>query len=127
MNNLINYISTNHISFLIDFDKTINIDKSGKAYYFKSVNIDVNNINNFILNLEDEEIFLINPFISMESKIRDPQLNLSRQFLISNKSNPNLITAYLNKQLEIAQNTFGFELEYDNFFLIFKYKKVELK
>jgi len=32
LNYIKRYISTNDISFLIDFDKTINIDKSGKAY-----------------------------------------------------------------------------------------------
>jgi hypothetical protein len=110
LNNLNKYISTNNISFLIDFDKTINIDKSGKAYYFKSSNIDLDNINNFIINLEEGGIYLINPLISINCIINDPYLTLSRQFLVTSNSNTQLIHSYLNKQLEIAQNSFGFEL-----------------
>jgi hypothetical protein len=59
--------------------------------------------------------------------MNDPYLTLSRQFLVTSNSNTQLIHSYLNKQLEIAQNSFGFELVWDNFFLVFKYKKVELK
>ena len=50
MNNLLDvdivkkYISINKISFLIDFDKTINIDKKGKSYYHKMFNIQLNEI-----------------------------------------------------------------------------------
>lgn len=40
------YLSTNDISFLVDFDKTIDIDKSSKAYYFKIFTIELNEISN---------------------------------------------------------------------------------
>lgn len=43
------YISTNNISFLIDFEKRIDIDKSDKAYYLKIFRVDLDLIANFIL------------------------------------------------------------------------------
>ena len=118
------YISVKDISFLIDFDKTIKIDKKGKYYYFKIFKIEYEHISNFIRNLKDGEIYLINPFISVSCIFNSPQLTLSRQFLISNQSHPIIIYDYLNKQFEIAKD--DFELNIDYYFLILKYKQVKL-
>jgi hypothetical protein len=124
LENLKKYLSTNNISFLINLDKTINIDKSGKSYYYKIYRIELNEIKNFVLNLKENEVYIVNPIISINCKHNDPYLTLSRQFLITNKSNPNLIYNYLMDQLEIASNDFQFHDDY--YFLIFKYKKVQL-
>lgn len=43
---------------------------------------------------------------------------------VSNYSNPPIVSEFLFKQLEIANNDFAFNFE-DNFhYLIFKYKKI---
>jgi hypothetical protein len=118
------YLSTNDISFLIDFDKTIDIDKSNKTKYFRIFNFDLDGITNFISNLDDDEIYLINPIISINCRYSDPYLSLSRPFLISNNSNSMLITNYLCEQLEKSVIDYNFP-EKDNF-LIFKYKTVYL-
>jgi len=125
MNNIENikrYLSTSDISFLIDFNKTIDIDKSNKYKYFKLFYIDLDGITNFIDNLKNNEICLIQPLISVNCRYNDPYLTLSRQFLVSNNSNPKLIKDYLMGQLEIAKIDFGFDES--NLFLIFKYKLV---
>lgn len=124
LNTIKRYLSTNDISFLIDFDKTINIDKSSKAYYHKIFTIDLELIAKFIEELNENEIYLINPLISIYCRYNDPYLALSRQFLVSNQSNPILITNFLINRLGIARN--DFESNLCDYFLIFKYKKVEL-
>lgn len=106
-------------------DKSINVDKSGKCYYIRFFKIDLDQITNFIYNLEDNEIYLINPRIFIRSTYIDLYLCLSRQFLVSNKSNPLLIFNYLNIQLEKAKFEFGIEFN-NGFNLIFKYKKVSI-
>jgi hypothetical protein len=118
------YLSTNDISFLIDIDKTIEINKSGKAYYFKMFRIEIDLLQNFIFNLNEKQIYMINPIISISSKHNSPYVTLSRQFLITNNSNPVLIHNYLSDQLLIFRDDFAYE--YNNYFLIFKYKTVSL-
>jgi hypothetical protein len=118
------HLTTNNISFLVDFDKTINIDKSGKYYYFKIFMGCSDGITNFLKNLKDDEIYLVNPLISIKCRYNDPYLTLSRQFLVSNESKPALIHRYLSNKLNQAEEDFEFDL--DNFYLIFKYKSVKL-
>src|ERR1700730_3493966 len=118
------HLTTNNISFLVDFDKTINIDKSGKYYYFRIFNGCSDGIDNFLNNLKDDEIYLVNPLISINCKYNDPYLTLSRQFLISSESKPALIHKYLSNKLNQAEEEFGFNI--DNYFLLFKYKSVKL-
>ena len=127
MNNLENFkksLSTTDISFLVDIDKTIDIDKRGKAYYFRIFGLNMDQITNFIDNIRNNDVFLINPFITISRTLNDPTLNLSRQFLVTNNSNPKIITNYLYDQLENAADQFEFEHEEKDYYLIFKYKKV---
>jgi hypothetical protein len=119
INTMKKYISTNEISFL---NNLIQIDKSGKIYYFKMFRIEFNEINNFINNLNDNEIYLVSPIISINCRSIDPYITLSDKFLVSNNSNPILINDYLIDQLEIARNNFNF---YDSYyFLIFEYNSI---
>lgn len=70
---------------------------------------------------------MINPFISVNCKLNDPYLNLSRQFLVTKNSNYNLIHDFLFNRIETFLDDFGIEeINENNYFLIFKYKKVEL-
>jgi hypothetical protein len=116
------FLSTNNISYLVDFDKRIDIDKRSKAYYFKMFNIQLEHITNFIYNLDINEVYLINPMISINCRHNQPYLNLSRQFLLTNGSNPILIHDYLLTQFKIAQDDFEFDNNY--YFLLFKKKLI---
>lgn len=121
------YLSINNITFLVDFDKTINIDKTGKYYYFKIFNGSSDGISNFLNNLKDDESYLVNPVISINCRYDEPYLTLSRQFLISKKSNHALIQRYLSNKFNQALDDFEFDFDEDNFFLVFKYKSVKLE
>ena len=124
--NITTNLSTKDISFLIDIDRNIEINKRNKAFYFKIFGLNLDQIQNFIYNIRDNDVLLIYPFISVSCKLSDPYLSLSRQFLITNKSNPTVIASYLYDQLEKCGNDFGFDLDDLDFYLIFKYKKVYL-
>jgi len=63
ISNIKKYISTNNITFLMDIDKTIEVNKYGKYQYQKFIYNDVDSIKDFILKLNDDKIFLIMPFI----------------------------------------------------------------
>jgi hypothetical protein len=117
-------LSVNTISFLIDIGKGINIDKSNKYRYFQIKGLNLEQITNFIFNIKDQDVFLIDPFISKNCRHSDPYLSLSRQFLITKDSNPKLIWDYLFYQLDAAGNSFEFNHEELNYYLIFKYKPV---
>jgi hypothetical protein len=101
-NHMKNYISVHDISFLVNFDRTIDINKSGKSDFYKMFRINQEHIKDFILNLFDNKIYMINPFISINCRINDPYINLSRQFLITNKSNHKIVHDYLFNQFEKA-------------------------
>jgi hypothetical protein len=120
------YISINGIAFLSDFDRSIDVNKSSKSMYFKMLRIHFDNIKNFIENLDDDKIYMINPFISINSNYQDPILGLSRPFLITNESNSKLIHDFLFTQFEKGINDFGMELD-PTFYLIFNYHSVNLE
>jgi hypothetical protein len=54
------------------------------------------------------------------------ELILSKQILISNYSDPIIIKQFLLKQFDKAFNDFEFDLDNKFYFLIFKYKKVNI-
>lgn len=84
-------ITTTKITFLVDIDKTIDINKNNKAYYYKIIGINLDQIKNFLYNIRDHDVILINPFVSVTCTLNNPILTLSRQFLVTNKSSPNII------------------------------------
>jgi hypothetical protein len=119
-----NNLTTTNISFLSELGKNIVTNIYSKNYYFKMFNIELEYINNFINNLNDNEVFLINPIISINCKQNEPYLTLSKQFLITNRSDPILIYNFLLNQFDIINHDFDILEEY--YFLIFNYKKVYL-
>jgi hypothetical protein len=129
MNNL-NFIKQNlsneNMTFLIDIDRTINVDKSGKYKYHIIFGLNLDKIENFISNIRDNDTFLIHPFISTNCRIDDPMLCLSRQFLVSNYSDPQLIQDYLYNKIDDAGKNFGFDHDELDYYLIFKFKRVYL-
>lgn len=123
LNEIIKNISIRDISFVFEVNKKIDINKFDKPYYFEMFRIELDYITNFINNLRDNEVYLINPKISI-NHTSNPYLSLSNQFLVTNNSNPELITNFLNFRLDIAREDFKFVNDY--YWLIFKYKRVEL-
>jgi hypothetical protein len=119
------FISTNDISFLADFDRTIDINRSGKSMHFKIFRINNYEIDNFIINLDNFKIYMANPFISMNCKYNDPIIGLTRPFLITNESNTKLIHDHLFSQFEKANDDFNMDIE-SEYFLIISYKSVDL-
>jgi hypothetical protein len=91
-------LTIKNITFLSDINKSYYVDKTEKYYYFRLNNLDVDNINNFIINIKDNQSYLIFPFITTTQNPDDPYLRLSNQFLINNQSNANLISKFLENQ-----------------------------
>lgn len=120
------YISTRDITFMMDIDKAIQVNKIGKYYYRKFFYNYTDTIKEFILTLENDKIYVVIPFISVNCKLNDPFITLSKQFLISNQSNYVTIIDYLNSQLTIALSDFGIDAENLDFYLILKFKVVTL-
>jgi hypothetical protein len=117
------YISINNITFLNNFDKSIDININGKSMFIKMSEITPENIENFILSLDFKHIYVVNPFISIKCKYDDPIIGLSRGFLISNCSNSELIYKYIHNQYKKAINDFQMEKEIKCFVML-NYKKV---
>jgi hypothetical protein len=77
-------------------------------------------------NLEDNSLYTIIPLISLHGKDEDPHIILSKQILVSSYSNPWLINDFINKQLDKTLNDFEFNLDNKFYYLIYKYKKINI-
>jgi hypothetical protein len=122
---LLKNTSNNKITFLSDINHCVEINKSGKFKYFINYNIDIKLIKEFIDTLNPFSLYVMIPLISKTGKLNDPYIILSKQILVTKYSNYIIVNEFLVEQL----NTFltDFELgEIDNYFLIFKYKKISL-
>lgn len=106
--NIKNNLSVNQISFVFDTSKNVNIDKKGKAYYYKMFGLNLDSIKNFVYNIRDNDVILINAFISTNCRYDYPNINLSKQFLITNKSSPVLLSNHLHEQIEKVICCFNF-------------------
>jgi hypothetical protein len=89
---------------LKDVRKDIIFDKRGKFKYFFIPFFNIKGLEEFISNLDDESLYTVIPVLSMYGRNEDPHIILSTQILMSNYSDPKIISDYLNKQLEIAIN-----------------------
>ena len=116
--------SQDKISFCDKLNSDIYIDKTWKSYYFRFFKIELDEISNFIRNLKDHEVYMIKPIISVNCRPLEPHVNLSKDFLITNESNPILITNFIIDQFDTFEN--DFDTEIDKYFLIIKYKLVTL-
>jgi hypothetical protein len=123
---LIKNTSNTQISFLNDVHKNINIDKRGKFKYFYISCFEIKAIENFISNLDHNSLYTIIPMISLCGKAEEPHLILSKQILISNYSDYKIINKFLLEQFDKAFNDFEFDLDNKFYFLIFKFKKVNI-
>ena len=116
-------LTNTHISFLSTIDRSAQLDKSEKYYYFNLFNWKIEVITIFLSKIKDNEVYLIFPFITTSKKPNLPYLRLSESFLVNNKSNPDLISNFLTSQWAEA----GFEVcEGENVWFYLKYKRVYL-
>jgi hypothetical protein len=93
MNKLFDLISTNSITFLKDLDNRILINKFGKFEYYKIYEMrNQSKFSNFIKNeLEDGCVYTVIPIISSNDNSDEPFITLSKQILVTSKSNHLLI------------------------------------
>ena len=120
------FISTKNISLLKDLDQKINIIKHGKFKYYKMVNdLILEDIKNFINNLDDDKLYTLIPFISINDRYDEPFMVLSQQILITRKSNPILLINYIDNKTQDAFSLFNAKFD-TNYHTIFKYKSIEI-
>ena len=119
-------ISKSKITFLIDLDKTINVNKEGKSRFHKMFLLEFDYIKDFIMGLDDQ-VYMITPFVSTNCRLDLPYVNVSRQFLVTRDSNFTLIHNFLYDQLEMFKANFNMDdINDDRYFLLFKYKSVQV-
>jgi hypothetical protein len=117
----IKFITKSHITFLDE----LNVETVNKsASYHKMFKLEHDYVKDFILKLDDDKIYVITPFISINCRYDEPYLNLSQPFFVTNQSNYNLIYDYLYEQLEKA--LIDFEMDDSYWFLFFKFTPVDL-
>jgi hypothetical protein len=80
-----NIISMREISFLYEIDLKLKVNKNGPYKYFKSLIPEMEDVGNFINNLEENKIYVLIPFISINDKTIDPFMVLSQQILLTKK------------------------------------------
>jgi hypothetical protein len=95
---MINNFTTTKIDFLNNIDKSISIDKSARFHYLKIYTWEASNIAYFLKHIKYNDVYTVFPFISTSGLIKDPYLRLSDHFLVTNKSDPELIDRFLNEQ-----------------------------
>lgn len=113
-----NNFTTNQIDFLHNIDRSLSIDKCEKFYYLKIHNWEISHITLFLNNIRNNEIYTVFPFISTSGIKDEPYLRLSDHFLVTNKSNPELISNFLNEQWHKTDFTT------ENGILYFKIKRI---
>lgn len=123
---LFDLISTKSITFLNGLDRKIDINKYGKFSYFKIYEIRNNSKIQYFLNeLEDNCVYTIIPILSKNDKSDEPHIILSKQILVTNKSNHLLIWNFVNDKIIDVIDLYGVT-ELNNI-LIFKFKKVKIE
>jgi hypothetical protein len=118
-------ISVKEITFLKDLDYRITINKNGKFCYYNCLELDSSNISKFLCKLEDNKVYSLIPFISANDKSDEPYIILSQSILITNKSNPLLISRYIYNKCIDTMKLYNIA-ELKDFNVIFKYKSVEI-
>jgi predicted metallo-beta-lactamase superfamily hydrolase len=115
-------ISADRITLLKDINRAINIDKSDRSRYFMIPNFEIKLIKEFILTLDEESLYSIIPIISISARTSDPYITLGNTILVSSYSNYVIVNDYLLDRFKMANNQFN--TNFENYYLLFKYKKV---
>ena len=118
-------ISIKDISLLSNLDEKINIIKHGKFKYYKMFDIDLDDIKNFINNLDNDKIYTVIPFISFNARYDEPYTVLSQQILVTKQSNSILIGNYIQDKTNIFHEQCDID-SLKSYYTIFKYKSIEI-
>lgn len=116
-----NNFTTIKIDFLHEIDHSLSIDKSARNKYIKLDSWGLSTIGQFIDYIDDNDIFLIFPFLTATQRPADPYLRLSPPFLVTRKSSVKLISNFLSNQF--LNSGFNLSDDYQHHFYI-KTKKV---
>ena len=122
--NFLKKISTNDITLLKDINCALIFDKH-RYKFFLIPNFEPQLIRYFISKLNKDYLYSVIPFISKDSRVDDPYLVISRQFLVTKYSNDFIITKYLTNNLDIAMNQFNID-KLEDHCLVFRYKKLSI-
>jgi hypothetical protein len=118
-------ISSSEITFMKDLGDCLTVTPMSKYKYFNMYCFETLPIRDFINILDEDQIYILIPFISMDGKLDDPYLILSRQILVTQYSNIYVIQGYLHKQYLKSKDHFNlYELE--DYKCYFKYRKVDI-
>lgn len=118
-------ISNKEITYLKDLDTRITINKNGKFCYHKCLEIDSNIIWKFTQKLEENKVYTLIPFISVNNNPDEPYIILSKQILITKKSNSFLISSYISNKISDTMKLYNI-LNFNGCCIIFKYKEVKV-
>ena len=118
-------ISNKDIAFLHELNHKLKINKNGKYKYFKMNNFELEDIKNFLNNLDHKKIYILIPFISFNDRSDEPFTVLSQQILLTRDSIPVLLNNYLDSKINKTFELFNSNL-INSYYTIFKYKSVEI-
>jgi hypothetical protein len=126
---LFKLISTSEITFLKDLDLKINVIKRGKFFY--SCNncydqLEHSNVGNFLFQLHKEKFYTLIPLLSVNNKMDEPYIILSKQILITRHSNSLNLYNYIQNKIYDSFYFYNID-ELNNFNIVFKYKEVDLR
>jgi hypothetical protein len=120
-----NLISNKDIAFLFELNYKLKINKNGKFKHFKMNNFELDDIKNFLNNLDHDKIFTLIPFISINGRSDEPYTILSPQILITKNSNPVFLANFLDNKINKTFELFNSNIDI-SYYTIFKYKSVEI-
>lgn len=126
------HISTRVITLLCELDNKVNIIKEGRYKYWKNQDtkyesaLHTNSVYRFLNQLDEDKLYIIIPFITINNKSNEPYIILSQQILVTNKSNALIITLYLNSKIDSSINLYEIH-DLEEFYVTFKYKEIEVK
>jgi hypothetical protein len=118
-------ISIKRITLLNEIDNKIKIIKTGQYKYFKMSFLELDDIKNFINNLDHDKIFIIIPFITVNNRSDEPFTVLSQQMLVTRNSNSVLINNSLDDKIIKAFELFNSKIN-NSYYTIFKYKSISI-
>jgi hypothetical protein len=122
---LLGLISTKDISLMKDLNDFFSVSPRGKYKYFSTYSYDLQHLYDFLQLLDEDNFYIVIPFISKDGRLNDPSLILSRQFLVTESSSIDVIRTYLFNQWVKADDHFNIG-DLDNYKCYLKYRKVDI-
>jgi hypothetical protein len=78
------------------------------------------------MELEENQIYMFIPFITINNRPDEPYVILSQQILVTKKSSSLIIALYLNRKIRSAINLYNMNV-LEGFYVTFKYKQIDIK